>query len=255
MTADQTTSTRGKEGGRPRRRAQQPRDDAPTGRKIEVENEPLARRGGPGNDGAAPAPPVRAARQAPHRGAGAVQLAHLRRVRLARDQAHPRPHRLRGLRTHRRPRHERRGERPSLGTNERGRAGPGRLQPGGLSPARFIPRPAVPGAAGKPWAQDGPCEAGARQAPGSTNSTGLLALSKSAGNLSEWTEFVLTHSLSAVWPGARPNSHQSVPSRRRSMTPSSAKRSNARRALYRSSLTVASRPIMRVRSGSVSGVM
>ena len=73
--------------------------------------------------------------------APAVQLAHVRRVRLARDQAHPRPHRLRGLRTHRRPRRERRGERPQLGTNERGRAGPGRLQPGGFSPARFIPAP------------------------------------------------------------------------------------------------------------------
>ena len=80
-----------------------------------------------------------------------------------------------------------------LGTNERGRAGPGRLQPGGLSPAGFIPRPAVPGAAGKPWARNGTCEAGARQAPGSKESTGFLSLSESAGNLSEWTEFVLTH--------------------------------------------------------------
>ena len=56
-------------------------------------------------------------------------------------KSYPRPHRLRGLRTHRRPRRERRGERPQLGTNERGRAGPGRLQPGGFSPARFIPAP------------------------------------------------------------------------------------------------------------------
>ena len=71
------------------------------------------------------------------------------------------------LRTHRRPRRERRGECPSLGTIDRGRAGPERLQPGGLSPARVTPRPAVPGAAGKPWAPVGPCEAGAMQAPGS----------------------------------------------------------------------------------------
>ena len=131
--------------------------------------------------------------QARHRGAGPLQLAHVRCVRLARDEAHPRPHHLRGLWTHRRPRRERRGERPQLGTNERGRAGPGRLQPGGFSPAQGNPRPAVPGAAGKPWARSGPCEAGARQAPGSTESTGLLSLSESAGNLSEWTEFVLTH--------------------------------------------------------------
>ena len=106
---------------------------------------------------------------------------------------HPRPHRMRKLRTHRRPRRERRGERPQLGTNERGRAGPGRLQPGGLSPAWFIPRPAVPGAAGKPWARSGPCEARAREAPGSTESTGLLSSSASAGILSIGTDFVLTH--------------------------------------------------------------
>ena len=189
----QAGPSRGEEGGRPRRGDQQPRDDAPAGRETEVPDEPLARRGGPGEDGAAPAPLVRAPRQTPHRGAGALQLTHVRRVRLARDEAHPRPHHLRGLRTHRRPRHERRGERPSLGTNERGRAGPGRLQPGGLSPARVIPRPAVPGAAGKPWARSGPCEAGARQAPGSTESTGLLSSSASAGILSIRTDFVLTH--------------------------------------------------------------
>ena len=97
------------------------------------------------------------------------------------------------LRAHRGPRRERRGERPQLGTNERGRAGLGRLQPGGFSPAQGNPRPAVPGAAGKPWARNGPCEAGTRQAPGSKESTGFLSLSESAGNVSEWTEFVLTH--------------------------------------------------------------
>ena len=118
-----------------------------------------------------------------------------RTVQLSRDKAHPRPYRMHGLRAHRRPRRERRGERPQLGTNERGRAGPGRLQPGGLSPVQGHPRPTVPGAAGKPWAGNGPCEAGARQAPGSTESTGFLSLSESAGNLSEWTVFVLTHSL------------------------------------------------------------
>ena len=187
------------ESRRPRGRDEPPRGHAPARREIEVEDEPLARRRRTGEDRRTSAPPVRAPRQTSRRGAGAVQLAHLRRVRLARDEAHPRAHRLRELRAHRGPRRERRGERPQLGTNERGRAGPGRLQPGGLSPAQGNPCPAVPGAAGKPWVPRGPCEAGARQAPGSKESTGFLSLSESARILSEWTEFVSTHSVFTAW--------------------------------------------------------
>ena len=60
-------------------------------------------------------------------------------------------------------------------------------------PARAPPRSAVPGAAGKPWARSDPCEAGARQAPKSTDAARLRSSLGSAAMLSIRTEFVLTH--------------------------------------------------------------
>ena len=75
-----------------------------------------------------------------------------------------------------------------------------------------IPRPAVPGAAGKPWARNGPCEAGARQAPGSGtkrrwHSTGIPSSFESARILSIRTDFGLTHTRTRVDPHRRRCEH------------------------------------------------
>ena len=127
-------------------------------------------------------------------------------VRVREDRRAPatparaaRVHRAPELWTNRRPQRER----PSTGTNERGRAGPGRLQPGGLRPARGNPRPAVPGAAGRPRGPKRPLRGGSqtssrvhsRRHP---KSTGTRSLSLSARMVSSWTGYVLTH----IWEAA-----------------------------------------------------